>query len=177
MEAATHCNMLLSWGSRVTCSGPHPSSLTSEFTMTSAVLGACTWVLSTHTVPAAHTNVVNSTIMTLFYTFLLCQETGPSKSYNRTDPMRSTPSPCSGLTHTYTHRKINDCGRSREDKWALVCLNMGAVKSPAITHSDRQTDTNMQPESSPTIPHLKEQKKQNIKLGPDLSLYHPAVHK
>lgn len=53
MEAASHCSMLLSWGSRVTCLGPLPGSLTSEFAMTSTVLGVCTWVLSTQSVPAA----------------------------------------------------------------------------------------------------------------------------
>lgn len=54
MEAAVHCSMLLSWGSRVKSWGQQPSSLLSEFTITSAVLG----VLSTQSVPEAHTERV-----------------------------------------------------------------------------------------------------------------------
>ena len=67
MEAATHCNMLLSWGSRVTCGGPRPRSLTSEFTITSADLGACTWVLSIQRVPAAQEKVAHSRLIRLAY--------------------------------------------------------------------------------------------------------------
>lgn len=69
MEAASHCSMLLSWGSRVTCLGPLPGSLTSEFAMTSTVLGVCTWVLSTQSVPAAQRKKIHSAVSHTFSVF------------------------------------------------------------------------------------------------------------
>lgn len=60
MEAATHCSMLLSWGSRVKWSGPHPVSFTSKFTMSRAVLETSSWVRSTHSVPAWQWHVITS---------------------------------------------------------------------------------------------------------------------
>lgn len=44
-------------------------------------------------------------------------------------------------------------------------LNMGVVKSPATTHSDRQTDTHSQLKSRPTVLNPKEWKELDLKLG------------
>lgn len=66
MEAATHCSMLLSWGSSVSWWGPRPGSLTSKFTMSRVVLGACCRVLSRHSVPAGQRSVIPCFIQ--FYT-------------------------------------------------------------------------------------------------------------
>lgn len=133
MEAASHCSMVLSWGSTVICWGPLPGSLTSEFIMTSAVLGICIWVLSTQRVPVAQRKGIHSWVTStkaywfvtgnVEITVLICSEFGSYGFHSTTNTIRNpllTGGNCS-LRHAE--------GRGRGvHEWALVLLNMGAVK-------------------------------------------------